>query len=77
LIGWLYGDKGYISQDLVGTLAEQGLSLVTKARKNMKSKLLRAFGRVMLRKRAIIESVNDQLKNISQIEHTRHRSPYN
>ena len=43
----------------------------------MKPLLLRAFDRVMLRKRAIIESVNDQLKNISQIEHTRHRSPFN
>ncbi len=33
--------------------------------------------RILLRKRAIIETVNDQLKNISQIEHTRHRSAGN
>jgi len=30
--------------------------------------------RILLRKRAIVESVIDQLKNISQIEHSRHRS---
>jgi len=77
LIGWLYGDKGYISERLVAWLADRGLNLVTKARKNMKPRLLRAFDKVMLRKRAVIESVNDQLKNISQIEHTRHRSPFN
>lgn len=35
------------------------------------------FDRLLLRKRAIIESVNDQLKNISQVEHTRHRSVWN
>ncbi|VAX00003.1 hypothetical protein MNBD_GAMMA22-1084 [hydrothermal vent metagenome] len=29
----------------------------------------------MLRKRYIIETIFDQLKNISQIEHTRFRSP--
>ena len=50
---------------------------MTKVRKNMKPKELKAFDKAMLRKRAVIESVNDQLKNISQIEHTRHRSPFN
>ena len=43
----------------------------------MKPKALKAFDKAMLRKRAVIESVNDQLKNISQIEHSRHRSPFN
>ena len=77
LVGWLYGDKGYISESLTGELLEQGLHLITKARKNMKPRLLKAFDKAMLRKRAVIESVNDQLKNISQVEHTRHRSPFN
>lgn len=77
LVGWLYGDKGYISQELTDWLSEKGLNLVTKVRKNMKPKLLNAFDKIMLRKRAVIESVNDQLKNISQIEHSRHRSPFN
>lgn len=33
--------------------------------------------KLLARKRAIIESIIDQLKNISQIEHSRHRSPLN
>jgi hypothetical protein len=43
----------------------------------MKNKFLAFADKVLLRKRAIIESVFDQLKNISQIEHTRHRSFWN
>jgi hypothetical protein len=33
--------------------------------------------KLLLRKRAIIENITDPLKNISQIEYTRHRSPLN
>ncbi|KFI17831.1 transposase, partial [Nitrosococcus oceani C-27] len=66
-----------ISQSLFEQLREQGVQLVTKARKNMKNKLLPLFDKLLLRKRSIIESVNDPLKNISQIEHSRHRSPVN
>jgi len=29
--------------------------------------------RLLLRKRAIIETVNDELKNIAQVEHSKHR----
>ena len=43
----------------------------------MQNKLIPMVDKILLRKRAVIESVNDQLKNISQIEHTRHRSPWN
>ena len=77
LFGKLIGDKGYISQKLTNLLKDKGLELITKVRKNMKPKFLSAFDKALLRKRAVIESVNDQLKNISQIEHTRHRSVYN
>jgi hypothetical protein len=77
LIGKLIGDKGYISQTLFNRLYAQGLQLVTKIKKNMKNKLMPMIDKLLLRKRAIIESVNDQLKNISQIEHTRHRSIWN
>jgi hypothetical protein len=72
--GKLFGDKGYISQPLFDLLFKQGLQLITKIKKNMKNKLMPMADKILLRKRAIIESVNDQLKNISQIEHTRHRS---
>ena len=74
LIGRLIGDIGYLSKELAGKLADHDLHLITKIKKNMKNKLLTQFDKVLLRKRAIIESINDQLKNICQIEHTRHRS---
>ncbi len=75
--GKLFGDKGYISQKLSELLGENNVQLITKVKKNMKNKFINFFDRLLLRKRAIIESINDQLKNISQIEHTRHRSVWN
>lgn len=77
IIGKLFGDKGYISKKLTNTLLEQGVQLVTGLKKNMKNKLLPMIDKILLRKRSIIETVNDQLKNISDIEHSRHRSPVN
>lgn len=77
LWGKLVGDKGYISQPLFEQLFAQGLTLITTARKNMKNRLMPAVDRVLTRKRALIETINDQLKNICQIAHTRHRSPVN
>lgn len=77
LWGKLVGDKGYLCQALFEELFQQGLTLITKIKKNMKNKLMPFWNKLLLRKRAIIESVIDQLKNISQIEHSRHRSPTN
>ena len=70
----LYGDKGYISKALYDELFETGVELITTVKKNMKARLISAFDKAMLAKRFIIETINDQLKNISQIEHSRHRS---
>ena len=76
LFGKLFGDRGYISQALVERLlVEQGVQLITKVRKNMGQRFLTLRDKLLLRKRAIIESVNDQLKNVCQIEHSRHRGP--
>jgi hypothetical protein len=78
LFGKLIGDKGYLSQPLFEQLfCEQGLQLLTRLRKNMANQLMPFLDKVLIRKRAVIESINDQLKNISQIEHSRHRSPTN
>jgi hypothetical protein len=77
LVGKLIGDKGYISNNLFLELLDDGLQLITKIKKGMKNKLMPLIDKILLRKRAVIESVNDQLKNISQIEHTRHRSVWN
>jgi hypothetical protein len=78
LLGKLVGDKGYLSLPLAQhLLVTQGLQLITKLRKNMHNRLLDWSDKLLLRKRAIIETITDQLKNISQIEHSRHRSPIN
>lgn len=77
LVGKLFGDKGYISLALFEQLWNRGLQLVTHIRSNMKNALMPLLDKILLRKRSLIETVNDQLKNISQIEHTRHRSPTN
>jgi hypothetical protein len=78
LFGKLFGDKGYLSQPLLKQLQTAfGVELITPRRKNMKKLELPLIDKVRLRKRAIVETIIDQLKNISQIEHTRHRSPVN
>ena len=77
LVGKLFGDKGYISAELFQRLWERGLQLVTQIRHNMHNKLMPFWDKILLRKRSLIETVNDQLKNIAQIEHTRHRSVTN
>jgi hypothetical protein len=78
LFGKLFGDKGYLSQPLVeALLTESAVHLITPARRNMQGQMIAHLDALLLRKRAIIESIHDQLKNISQIDHSRHRSPIN
>jgi len=77
LWGKLIGDRGYISQALFEELFAEGVQLITPIRKNMKNRLMPLWDKLLLRKRSIIETINDQLKNISQIAHTRHRSVAN
>lgn len=75
LYGKLFADKGYISQDLMEHLLNKNIHLITKQRKNSKhDKMMPISDKILLRKRAVIESVNDFLKNICYIEHSRHRS---
>ena len=74
LYGKLFADRGYVSQKLFEKLFEQNIQLITRLKSNMKNKLVDFSERLLLRKRAVIESVNDFLKNICQIEHSRHRS---
>jgi len=75
LFGKLYGDKGYlVKQAVFEQLFHSGVQLITKIKRNMKNKLMSIFDKLMLRKRSVIECVNDALKNICQIEHSRHRS---
>ena len=77
LFGKLFGDKGYISQELFIKLYENGLQIITRLKKNMKNKLMSLVDKILLRSRGVIESVNNKLKFDCQIEHHRHRSPWN
>jgi len=77
VFGKLFADRGYLSQQLFEKLFQNNITLITKLKKNMRNKLIDMQDKILLRKRAIIESVNDFLKNICQIEHTRHRSANN
>ena len=74
IYGKLVGDKGYIGKRLFERLFVDGIQLITKLKSNMKGAMMSVSDKLLLRKRAIIESVNDELKNIAQVEHSRHRS---
>ena len=74
IIGKCMADKGYLSKKLFEKLFERGLQLVTTIKANMKNKLMPMIDKILLRKRSLIETVNDQLKNVCHAEHTRHRS---
>ena len=73
IFGKLFGDRGYISKDLFEQLFIDGVHLITRLKKGMKNALMLQHDKIMLRKRSLIETINDQLKNICQIEHSRHR----
>lgn len=74
LFGKLFADRGYICQYLFETLFVDDIHLVTKIWKNMKDSFMNRYDKILLRKRALIEAVNDELKNVCNIEHTKHRS---
>ena len=75
--GKMFGDKGYISKELFSQLFSKGLQLITPLKSNLKNKLIPMTDKILLRKRSLIETVNDQLKNISYLVHSRHRSLHN
>lgn len=77
LWGKLFGDKGYLGVKVANALWNKGVQLITGLRSNMKNRLLPLWDKLLLRRRFVIETIIDQLKNISQIDHSRHRSPIN
>ncbi|WP_293890431.1 IS982 family transposase [Flavobacterium sp.] len=74
IFGKLFADKGYISKELTKILFVDGIHLITSIRNNMKNSLMDMCDKINLRKRSVIETVNDELKNMCQVEHSRHRS---
>ncbi len=78
ITGKLFGDKGYIiKKPLFEKLYENGVQIITKIRKNMKNKLIPMHDKLLLKKRGVIESIIRILKEVFNIEHSRHRSPTN
>lgn len=76
LQGQCFGDRGYLTK-LFAEFYQQGLQLVTKLRRRMKNMLMPLADKLKLRRRGLIESVNDLLTSVFDVEHTRHRSPVN
>lgn len=74
IFGKLFADKGYISKKIADILFVDGVHLITQLKNNMKNSLMTLSDKILLRKRSVIETVNDELKNMCQIEHSRHRS---
>ena len=72
--GKIFADRGYISKKLTEALDLENITLITTLKKKMKPRFLEMIDKILLRKRSIIETINDQLKNICQLEHSRHRS---
>lgn len=77
LKGLVFADKGFINGKATEMLMEKGIQLITGVRNNMKNKLMKMQHKMLLKKRGVIESVNDILKSVCDIEHSRHRSPMN
>jgi transposase len=77
LFGKMYADKGYIGKEFAQKMKDKGVEIITRVRKNMKEVEHSDFDRALLRKRSLVETVFDELKNLCQIEHTRHRSLMN
>jgi hypothetical protein len=78
LFGKVFADRGYVSQNLTEQLRQDlGIEFFAKPKSNMKNRLMRLNDKLLSRYSSIIETIIDQLKNISQIEHSRHRSPVN
>jgi hypothetical protein len=77
LLGKQFADKGYISQFLLEMMFSNGIHIVTGIRSNMKNRMMSLYDKIMLRKRCVIETINDELKNICDVEHSRHRSLHN
>jgi hypothetical protein len=77
LWGKLLGDRGYLGQELFERLEQTGVQLITKLKRNRRNKLMPLWDKLLLRKRALIESVGEPRKQVCQIAHTPHRSVYN
>nr|WP_207154945.1 transposase [Prevotella herbatica] len=51
-----------------------GIQLILKLKNNMKGSIMKVSDKLLLKEKVIIETINDELKNIAQVEYSRHRS---
>ena len=77
IYGKMFADRGYIKKELFEHLFDQGIHLVHGLKTNMKNKLMPMWDKILLRKRCIIECINELLKNKANLVHSRHRSIHN
>ena len=77
LYGKVFADRGYIKKELFESLFNRGIPIVRGLKSNVKNRLMPMWDRLMLRKRYVIECVNELLKNKANIVHSRHRSLHN
>ena len=72
--GKLCGDKGYTDKRLFDFLFLEGVQLITKIKRNLRNILMPKYNKIIHRKRALVEYMNDELKNIGQVVNSRYRS---
>lgn len=77
LTGKLIGDKGYISKELFSNLFTQGITLITRIKKNMQNRLMQVTDKLMLMRRSFIETIFSSIKSLNTLIHHRHRCPVN
>ena len=77
LYGKVFADRGYIKRALFEELFDRGIHLVHGLKANMRNRLMPMWDKIMLRKRYIIECINELLKNKANLVHSRHRSVHN
>ncbi|RRC95087.1 IS982 family transposase, partial [Prevotella sp. OH937_COT-195] len=75
--GKVFADRGYIKRELFESLFDRGIHLVHGLKAKMKNKLMPMWDKIMLRKRYIMEGINELLKNKADLVHSRHRSIHN
>lgn len=77
ITGKLIGDKGYLSKKLFRELFDNGITLITKIKKNMKNCLMDTTDKLMLMRRSFIETIFSSIKSLHILIHHRHRNPIN
>lgn len=79
LVGWVFGDKGYLlNADKKAFVQGDGqLNWGAKPRKGMKAADWPLAAKRYAKKRGVIETVIGQTKSVCDLEHSRHRSATN